>query len=161
LLPDDLILGRNCLKELIGVYKKKKSSVVGVMKVLAKDVEKYGIVKGDISDSRTMRISELIEKPKVKSAPSNLAVVGRYILKNSIFKYLAKTPKGTGNEVQLTDAISLSAQKEKVFSHRFLGKRYDCGSKLGFLKAQLACALNDPIMKKSIKKEIEYILSKV
>ena len=79
-----------------------------------------------------MKVFDLVEKPTVKEAPSNLAVVGRYILKNSIFKYLKNINKGSGNEIQLTDAISLSAKSESVFSFRFSGVRYDCGSKLGF-----------------------------
>ena len=87
---------------------------------------------------------------------SNLNVV----LKNSIFKYLTKITKGAGNEIQLTDAISLSAKNEDVFSYRFSGKRYDCGSKLGYLKAQIAASLIDPSLKRVVKKEIEIILKK-
>ncbi|MBV68403.1 MAG: UTP--glucose-1-phosphate uridylyltransferase [Pelagibacterales bacterium] len=154
LLPDDLILGKNCLKELVAVYNKKKSSVIGSMHVNKNEVNKYGIIKGDILNSKTIKVSELVEKPTHKNAPSNLAIVGRYILKNSIFKYLSKINKGSGNEIQLTDAISLSAKYENVFSFRFTGKRYDCGSKLGFLKAQIASALIDPELKKNIRIEL-------
>ena len=90
-----------------------------------------------------------------------MAVVGRYILKNSIFNYLSKITKGAGNEIQLTDAISMCAKSENVYYHRFSGKRYDCGSKLGFLKAQIACALQDPDIKKpKIIKEIINDLTK-
>ncbi|MBF96617.1 MAG: UTP--glucose-1-phosphate uridylyltransferase [Alphaproteobacteria bacterium MarineAlpha9_Bin4] len=158
LLPDDLILGRNCLKELISVYNKKNSNVIGVMSVDKKEVNKYGIVKGSIANGRTSKINELVEKPKIKDAPSRLAVVGRYILKNNIFKYLRKISKGAENEIQLTDAISLSAINENVFSYEFSGTRYDCGSKLGFIKAQLACAMLDNSIRKSFKKELEKIL---
>ena len=158
LLPDDLILGRNCLKELINIYNKKKSSVVGVMNINNKEVEKYGIVKGTNLESKTSQVLDLVEKPKIIDAPSNLAVVGRYILKNSIFNYLNTIDKGTGNEFQLTDAISLSAKKEKVFSYKFSGKRFDCGSKLGFLKAQVVSALSDSKIKKSFRKELKSIL---
>ena len=158
LLPDDLILGRNCLKELINIYNKKKSSVVGVMNINNKEVEKYGIVKGTNLESKTSQVLDLVEKPKITDAPSNLAVVGRYILKNSIFNYLNTIDKGTGNEFQLTDAISLSAKKEKVFSYKFSGKRFDCGSKLGFLKAQVVSALSDSKIKKSFRKELKSIL---
>ena len=154
LLPDDLILGKNCLKELVAVYNKKKSSVIGAMHVNKNEVNKYGIIKGDMLNSKTIKVSELVEKPTHKNAPSNLAIVGRYILKNSIFKYLSKINKGSGNEIQLTDAISLSAKYENVFSFRFTGKRYDCGSKLGFLKAQIASALIDPELKKNIRIEL-------
>ena len=158
LLPDDLILGRNCLKELINVYEKKKSSIVGVMNVNENDVDKYGIIKGNISDKKTLKITELVEKPKIENSPSRLAVVGRYILKNSIFGYLTKISKGAGNEIQLTDAISLCAKNENVFSYRFSGKRYDCGSKLGYLKAQIASAMLDPSIRGSVKNELENIL---
>ena len=104
-----------------------------------------------------IKVSELIEKPTLKNAPSNLAVVGRYVLKNSIFRYLRKINKGSGNEIQLTDAISVSAKNEKVFSFRFSGKRYDCGEKLGFLKAQIASALLDPELKKNLRSELKKI----
>ena len=158
LLPDDLILGSNCLKQLINIYNKKKAYVIGVMNVNKNEVEKYGVVKGNNLESKTSEVLGLIEKPKISNAPSNLAVVGRYILKNSIFKYLNTIDKGSGNELQLTDAISLSAQKERVLSYKFSGKRYDCGSKLGFLKAQIASALSDSKIKKYVRKELKIIL---
>lgn len=158
LLPDDLILGSNCLKQLINIYNKKKAYVIGVMNVNKNEVEKYGVVKGNNLESKTSEVLGLIEKPKISNAPSNLAVVGRYILKNSIFNYLNTIDKGSGNELQLTDAISLSAQKERVLSYKFSGKRYDCGSKLGFLKAQIASALSDSKIKKYVKKELKIIL---
>ena len=157
MLPDDLILGKSCLKELIKVFNKEKSSVLAAMQVESKDVNKYGIIKGNKVNSKMMKVSELIEKPTLKNAPSNLAVVGRYVLKNSIFRYLCKINKGSGNEIQLTDAISVSAKDEKVFSFRFSGKRYDCGEKLGFLKAQIASALLDPELKKNIRSELKKI----
>ena len=155
LLPDDLILGKNCLKELITVFNKKKSSVIGCMPVKDNEVNKYGIIKGKKVDTKTMKVFDLVEKPTLKKAPSNLAIVGRYVLKNSIFKYLSKINKGSGDEIQLTDAISLSAKHESVFSFKFSGTRYDCGSKLGFLRAQIASALTDPELKKDIRKELK------
>ena len=158
LLPDDLILGSNCLKQLINIYNKKKAYVIGVMNVNKNEVEKYGVVKGNNLERKTSEVLGLIEKPKISNAPSNLAVVGRYILKNSIFNYLNTIDKGSGNELQLTDAISLSAQKERVLSYKFSGKRYDCGSKLGFLKAQIASALSDSKIKKYVRKELKIIL---
>jgi len=157
MLPDDLILGKSCLKELIKVFNKEKSSVLAAMQVESKDINKYGIIKGNKVNSKMIKVSELIEKPTLKNAPSNLAVVGRYVLKNSIFRYLRKVNKGSGNEIQLTDAISESAKNEKVFSFRFSGKRYDCGDKLGFLKAQIASALLDPELKKNLKSELKKI----
>ena len=158
LLPDDLILGSNCLKQLINIYNKKKAYVIGVMNVNKNEVEKYGVVKGNNLERKISEVLGLIEKPKISNAPSNLAVVGRYILKNSIFNYLNTIDKGSGNELQLTDAISLSAQKERVLSYKFSGKRYDCGSKLGFLKAQIASGLSDSKIKKYVRKELKIIL---
>ena len=139
-------------------YNKKKAYVIGVMNVNKNEVEKYGVVKGNNLERKTSEVLGLIEKPKISNAPSNLAVVGRYILKNSIFNYLNTIDKGSGNELQLTDAISLSAQKERVLSYKFSGKRYDCGSKLGFLKAQIASALSDSKIKKYVRKELKIIL---
>jgi len=159
-LPDDLILGKNCLQELIKVYKNNKSSVIGVMNVQPHEVEKYGIIKGVIKKTKKSKVKELVEKPKAKNAPSTLAVVGRYILKNSIFEYLGKVSKGAGDEIQLTDALTISAKHENVFSYKFSGQRYDCGSKLGFLKAQIACALSDSSINKSIKAELLALLKK-
>ena len=130
------------------------------MNVAKSEVEKYGVIKGNFLKSKISKVTALVEKPKSQDAPSNLAVVGRYVLKNSIFRYLAKITKGTGNEIQLTDAISLLAKNEDVFSYRFSGKRYDCGSKLGYLKAQIAASLTDPTLKRVVKKEIENILKK-
>tara|TARA_A100001011_G_scaffold383387_1_gene454536 strand:+ start:394 stop:1272 length:879 start_codon:yes stop_codon:yes gene_type:complete len=161
LLPDDLILGNNCLKELIDVYNKKKSNVIGVMEVEKRDVNKYGIIKHKESKSRTLKVIDLVEKPNVKLAPSNLAIVGRYILKNSIFDYLKKIKKGSGGEFQLTDAISLSNKTVNNWGHKFTGTRYDCGSKIGFFSAQLALALVNKEIKKDVKKIIKKVGKKI
>lgn len=156
ILPDDLILGANCTRELINIYHKKKSSVVGIMKVKKKDVSNYGIIQGSISEKNVYNIKNMIEKPTVKDAPSDLAIVGRYILVNDIFEYLKKIKIGKGGEFQLTDALFLSSKLSKIWGYKFKGRRYDCGSKTGFLKAQIAVALKD----KEIKSEIRnYIIN--
>ena len=150
ILPDDIVLGKNCIKELIGIYKKNKANVLGVMKVEKKNISKYGIIKPIFTKGKTINIQSIIEKPTYKKAPSNFGVIGRYVLKNSIFKYLKKIKKGVGGEIQLTDAIEMSIEYEKNIAHQFSGFRYDCGSKLGFLEAQIASAFMDNDMKKDI-----------
>ena len=155
ILPDDLIIGSNCTQELINVYNKKKSTVIGVMKVDKKDVSSYGIIESSIFKKNMYKIKNMIEKPKVKDAPSNLAIVGRYILLNDIYKFIKKTKIGSGGELQITDAIFLSSKINEVWGYKFSGKRYDCGSKIGFLKAQIATAFKDKDIKKEIKKFIK------
>ncbi len=155
ILPDDLIIGSNCTQELINVYNKKKSTVIGVMEVDKKDVSSYGIIESSIFKKNMYKIKNMIEKPKVKDAPSNLAIVGRYILLNDIYKFIKKTKIGSGGELQITDAIFLSSKINEVWGYKFSGKRYDCGSKIGFLKAQIATAFKDKDIKKEIKKFIK------
>jgi len=154
ILPDDLILGKNCTSELIKVYNKNKNSVIGAMTVNKKEVKKYGIIDYFRGQGRALRVRGLVEKPDIENAPSNLAIVGRYILSNDIFQCLKKIKKGSGNEYQLTDAISLSNKTQETWCYKFSGKRYDCGSKLGYLNAQIAAGLID----KDIKKEVKNII---
>ena len=155
ILPDDLILGANCSKELIHVYNKKKNSVIGVMNVNKTDVKKYGIIDNYYGLGRTLKVRGLVEKPDIEKSPSTLAIVGRYILRNDIFDYLKKIKKGSGNEYQLTDAISLCNNVKETWCHKFSGKRYDCGSKLGYLNAQIAAGLIDKDIKKDVKNIIK------
>ena len=155
ILPDDLIIGSNCTKELINVYNKKKSTVIGVMEVDKKDVSSYGIIESSMLKKNMYKIKNMIEKPKVKDAPSNIAIVGRYILLNDIYKFIKKTKIGSGGELQITDAIFLSSKINEVWGYKFSGKRYDCGNKIGFLKAQIATAFKDKNIKKEIKKFIK------
>ena len=155
ILPDDLIIGSNCIKELINIYNKKKSTVIGVMEVDKKDVSSYGIIESSIFKKNMYKIKNMIEKPKAKDAPSNLAIVGRYILLNDIYKFIKKTKIGNGGELQITDAIFLSSKLNEVWGYKFSGKRYDCGNKIGFLKAQIATAFKDKDIKKEIKKFIK------
>ena len=155
ILPDDLIIGSNCTQELINVYNKKKSTVIGVMEVDKKDVSSYGIIESSIFEKNMYKIKNMIEKPKFKDAPSNIAIVGRYILLNDIYKFIKKTKIGSGGELQITDAIFLSSKINEVWGYKFSGKRYDCGNKIGFLKAQIATAFKDKDIKKEIKKFIK------
>lgn len=155
LLPDDLILGANCTKELIKVYKKKGSNILAIMEVNQREVSKYGIIESSESTKFNYKIKSLIEKPIKKNAPSNLAIVGRYVLSNNIFKFLKKIKKGSGGEYQLTDALALSNKYNDTWGHKFKGMRYDCGSKAGFLKAQIALAFKDREIKNDIKNFIK------
>ena len=155
ILPDDLIIGSNCTQELINVYNKKKSTVIGVMEVDKKDVSSYGIIESSIFEKNMYKIKNMIEKPKVKDAPSNIAIVGRYILLNDIYKFIKKTKIGSGGELQITDAIFLSSKINEVWGYKFSGKRYDCGNKIGFLKAQIATAFKDKVIRNEIKKFIK------
>src|SRR6202007_511261 len=112
------------------VYEAKRASVLGVEAVARRDTEKYGIVAGEADHAATSRVRSTVEKPKPADAPSNLAVVGRYVLAPAIFEHLEKLGQGAGGEIQLTDGIAALMREEAVYAHRFSGKRYDCGSKL-------------------------------
>ncbi|MCH7882307.1 MAG: UTP--glucose-1-phosphate uridylyltransferase GalU [Proteobacteria bacterium] len=138
ILPDDLIDGNGSgvVSQMVQAYEATGSSQLGVEEIPEEDTDKYGIVntRGDIVGNSS-RVERIVEKPRPEQASSNLAVVGRYILTPRIFDLLETTVKGVGGEIQLTDAISALLQHEDVFAHRFVGKRYDCGNKLGYLKA--------------------------
>ena len=138
ILPDDLIDGNGSgvVSQMVQAYDTSGRSQLGVEEVPEQDTSKYGIVNtsGD-SNGKYSRVEGIIEKPRPGEASSNLAVVGRYILTPAIFDLLEATPRGAGGEIQLTDAISELLQHEDVFAYRFDGKRYDCGSKLGYLRA--------------------------
>lgn len=137
LLADDLIDGP-CLDEMVGSLKQQGvAGVLAVQEVPQEEVSQYGVVAADKSG----RIQKMVEKPKPEEAPSNLAVVGRYILPPQIFKALEQTQKGRGGEIQLTDGIAKLLDNYPIMAHRFSGIRYDCGDKLGYLKANLMLGL--------------------
>jgi UTP--glucose-1-phosphate uridylyltransferase len=141
-LADDLIRSDvPCLQQMAAVYAEKRASVLGVELVPRRDTERYGIVEVEAPNSATSRIRSIVEKPKPADAPSRLAVVGRYVLAPAIFGHLEKIGHGSGGEIQLTDGIGALMREEAVYAHRFEGKRYDCGSKLGYLQATVEYAL--------------------
>jgi UTP--glucose-1-phosphate uridylyltransferase len=142
-LADDLIDSPvACLKQMADVYATYGGSVLGVEHVPAQDTERYGIVSVEPSVApRISKMLHIVEKPKPDKAPSNLAVVGRYLLSASIFDDLAKIGKGAGGEIQLTDGIARLMQREAVYAYEFVGKRYDCGTKLGYLQATVEFGL--------------------
>jgi UTP--glucose-1-phosphate uridylyltransferase len=145
-LADDLIDAEvPCLKQMVAVQSIYGGSVLGVQTVPNQDTDKYGIVSLEREIApRVGKMSQIVEKPKPEKAASNLAVVGRYLLSPSIFEDLAKIGKGAGGEIQLTDGIARLMQREEVFAFEFEGKRYDCGSKLGYLQATVEYGLNHP-----------------
>ena len=143
LLGDDIVYneGKPCLKQLIDCYDEYKTSVLGVQTVEAKDVNKYGIVNGIHIEDRVYKVKGLVEKPAVEEAPSNVAILGRYIITPQIFKILEETKPGKGGEIQLTDALKTLVENEAMYAYNFNGRRYDVGDKLGFLQATVEMAL--------------------
>lgn len=156
MLGDDIVKSETpVLKQLIDVYDSCKSTVLGVQGVAEKDTDKYGIVNPGNFDGTAHKVLGLVEKPNPKEAPSNLAIMGRYIITPAIFEALEKTPKGKGGEIQLTDALQLLLEKEDMCAYEFEGKRYDVGDKLGFLKATCEFALQREDLADSFQ---EYLL---
>ncbi len=143
LLGDDVVYspGNPCLKQMIDVYDKTQASVLGVQQVKPEDVSKYGIVDCKEEGERVYRVNTLVEKPALKDAPSNIAILGRYIITPAIFACLEETKPGSGGEIQLTDALNMLCKKEKMFAYNFIGRRYDVGNKMGFLEATVEYAL--------------------
>ena len=139
ILPDDLIIKKNCSKEMIHVHKKFKSSVMASMKVNKNTVKRWGIYSFKKNlDKKNFLISDVVEKPDIKNAPSNNAVIGRYILPKKIFKYLVTQKKGKGGEIHVTDSIkSLINNGSKFVGHRFSGKYLDCGTMNGYIKSSM------------------------
>ncbi len=160
LLGDDVVYhdGTPCLKQLIDVYDSSQASVLGVQEVAKEDVSKYGIVKGMKLDERTYRVEDLVEKPARENAPSNVAILGRYIITPQIFPLLEKTQPGSGNEIQLTDALKELAKHEAMLAYVFKGRRYDVGDKLGFLEATVEYALRRDDLKDDFKAYLKTLL---
>lgn len=146
ILADDLIDGHGggAMAQMAQMYAQHQCSLLGVEEVAAEDTDKYGIVKAAPMDERLSRVESIVEKPKPANAPSTLAVVGRYVLTSRIFDLLETTERGAGGEIQLTDAIAALLREEQVLAYRFSGRRYDCGSKLGYLEATVEYALKHP-----------------
>jgi UTP--glucose-1-phosphate uridylyltransferase len=155
-LADDLIKSDvACLAQMADVYAAKRASVLGVQVVPRSDTDKYGIVAVEADKSNTSRVRSIIEKPKPAVAPSNLAVVGRYVLAPAIFEHLERLGQGAGGEIQLTDGIAALMREEAVYAYRFNGKRYDCGSKLGYLQATVEYALGHPALGKDFRRYLK------
>ncbi len=158
ILPDDFILNRDgpgALAQMAQVQAEHGGSVIAVEPVEWKDTSRYGIVSGTPVDSQLMKIDSIVEKPRPDVAPSNLGVVGRYVLDHRIFDLLENTKPGAGGEIQLTDAIAALLTEQDAFAYRFDGVRYDCGNKLGFVQATLRCALDDEEIGADLRRTLE------
>ncbi|QFY42810.1 UTP--glucose-1-phosphate uridylyltransferase GalU [Candidatus Methylospira mobilis] len=160
ILADDLVDdgASGCLSQMIKVYNEWQCSVLGVERIDPSDTQSYGIVKSNLIQPGLGRLEAIVEKPKPENAPSNLGVIGRYILTPAIFEKLDQVGKGAGGEIQLTDAIELLLHEQAVLSYEFYGKRYDCGSKLGYLVATVEQALKHPELKESFRAYLQNLV---
>ena len=145
LLADDLMVGQpSVLAQMVEQYNEWRVSIIAVQEVPAEHTQRYGIVGGTPVNERLINIERIVEKPRPEDAPSRLGVAGRYILTPGVFHEIAMQQRGVGGEIQLTDGIAGLLRREKVFAYRYEGKRYDCGSKEGFLQANVELALAHP-----------------
>jgi|TARA_R110002126_G_scaffold13118_3_gene56690 UTP--glucose-1-phosphate uridylyltransferase len=162
MLVDDVVLSDTpCLKQMIDCYADVGGNMAAVMDVPREHTAKYGVLDVKSENGRLAEIAGLVEKPKPEDAPSTLSVIGRYILQPEIFEYLAQFNKGTGNEIQLTDAIAHQIGKQPVNGFRFDGKRYDCGSRLGFIEANIAFGMQDPEIGKDVQRFVKSYADKL
>lgn len=144
LLGDDVVDSEvPCLKQLMDYYEEHNASVLGVQEVAPENVSKYGIIKGEQIGERLYKVDDLVEKPNPEEAPSNVAILGRYIITPEIFDILSNQKPGKNNEIQLTDALKELINREKMYAYNFEGRRYDVGDKLGFLQATVEFALKN------------------
>ena len=160
ILPDDLINdgSRGVTKQLVDLYEEKQKSIIAIENIPRSDTKKYGIVEiSDKKEKPLQRISGIVEKPKPDESLSTLAVVGRYIFNSEIFSFLEKINIGADSEIQLTDAISMLLKSDSVYGYEFSGKRYDCGSKLGYMQASVQYALEDINIKEAFASYIKSI----
>ncbi|SEF83423.1 UTP--glucose-1-phosphate uridylyltransferase GalU [Nitrosomonas ureae] len=153
LLADDLINANEqcCLSQMADIYNQNHCSILGIERVPHETVNRYGIIDSTPISDKLSKVNAIVEKPAVDQAPSNLAVVGHYILTPRIFKLLEQTERGAGNEIQLTDGIAKLLKEESVLGYEFQGKRFDCGSKSGYLQATVEFALQHPELKQEFK----------
>ena len=160
LLPDDVVIAdRPAIGQLIHAYERTHSSVVAVMQVPAEEVSRYGIVAAETDDSaldggRLRKMTAIVEKPKQKDAPSDLAVIGRYVLTPKIFDKLEQTQRGSGGEIQLTDAIEALMEEQSVYTYEFEGVRYDAGTTMGWLQATVEVALQRPDLASDLRSHL-------
>ena len=161
LLGDDVIdAEKPALKQMIEVYEKYQSSVLGVQTVDIKDVNKYGIIAGTQLERQVYEVKDMVEKPPVSEAPSNVAVLGRYIITPEIFEFLEKQEVGAGGEIQLTDALNKLAKVQPMYAYDFVGRRYDVGNKMGFLQATVEFALKRPELRDEFEAYLKDIIKK-
>lgn len=153
MLGDDVVDSQvPCLRQLIDCYNEYKTTILGVQKVPESEVSKYGIVDGFNIENRVYKVRNLVEKPSIEEAPSNIAILGRYIITPEIFNILENTPPGKGGEIQLTDALKTLISHEAMYAYDFEGRRYDVGDKFGFLQATVEFALKKPDLREPFLK---------
>jgi UTP--glucose-1-phosphate uridylyltransferase len=159
-LADDLIRGPvPCLKQMAEVYEREQASVLAVQTVPQNETDRYGIVQVDSQSDRLARVQRIVEKPAPSEAPSTLGVVGRYILSPRIFDKLVNVGRGAGGEIQLTDGIAALLAEEPVYAFQFDGTRYDCGGKIGYLKATVELALEHPGLRDEFREYLNELMS--
>src|SRR5512141_2476493 len=157
ILPDDVVIGeRPCIGQLIHAYHQHHGSVIAVMEVAPEDTSRYGVIGSEpsadpLDHGRLHRITSLVEKPATADAPSNLAIIGRYVLTPKIFDKLEQTQRGSGGEIQLTDAINAIMDEQQVYAYEFEGTRYDAGTTMGWLKASVELALQRPDLRDELR----------
>ncbi|MCP3663949.1 MAG: UTP--glucose-1-phosphate uridylyltransferase GalU [Gammaproteobacteria bacterium] len=163
LLADDLIDGgaKGCTQQMVEIFDQTGESLVAVQEVAPDKTDQYGIVKVADKGAKSSAIEKIVEKPKPDVAPSTLGVVGRYLLTPRIFELLQNTGRGAGGEIQLTDAISVLLGEEQINAYRFDGIRYDCGSKIGFLEANIDYALQHPDLKSRMEESLDRIYKRI
>ena len=158
LLGDDIVdASTPCLKQMIDAYDEYKTTVLGVQEVARENVDKYGILDVKHIEDRVYKVKDMVEKPSIEEAPSNIAILGRYIITPEIFNILKNQAPGKGGEIQLTDALQTLATKEAIYAYNFEGRRYDVGDKLGFLEATVDFALKRPELRDEF---IEFLKTK-
>ena len=144
-----------CLKQLMDCYDEYKTTILGVQEVIPENVNKYGIVNGIHIEDKVYKVKDLVEKPSIEEAPSNVAILGRYIITPKIFEILENTKPGKGGEIQLTDALKTLVENEAMYAYNFDGRRYDVGDKLGFLQATVEMALKREELRDDFIKYLE------
>lgn len=158
LLGDDVVDSEvPCLKQMIGVYEKYMTTIVGVQQVPEEDVSKYGIIDCKYLEDRVYKVNDLVEKPDRDKAPSNIAILGRYIITPGIFRFLENAKPGKGGEIQLTDALRGLLDTEALYAYDFIGDRYDVGNKLGFLRATVEFALKREDLKSDFSRYLKEV----
>ena len=159
LLGDDIVdADPPCLAQMMEVSHQKSGGVIALLRVPKTETHLYGIIRGKQVDERIYQITEMVEKPQSDQAPSNLAVIGRYILPPQIFPIIEQTPPGKGGEIQLTDALQELARMQPLYGYEFLGDRYDAGDKVGYLQANIAFALKRPEMAARVKEFLKKVM---
>ncbi|MGX9758537.1 UTP--glucose-1-phosphate uridylyltransferase GalU [Clostridioides difficile] len=158
MLGDDIVDNDvPCLKQLTDAYEEYRTTILGVQKVNPEDTNKYGIIEAKNIEGRVYKVKDMVEKPESGKAPSNIAILGRYIITPEIFDILKDLPPGKGGEVQLTDALKVLSKKEAMYAYNFEGKRYDVGDKLGFLEATVDFALKKEDLKEDFIKYLRHV----